>query len=79
VGDGGGWVRGEGVAMNKDRLENLLNKCGIAINANNGRCAIIEETLCEMTTLLVELLADTDEQEYSEAMHRENPAPHYFA
>ena len=56
----------------KARIEKLMVDCGHAINANNGRCYLIEEVLCRVTTLCVELLNDMDEQAYSEEMHRQN-------
>ena len=39
----------------KERTDKLLVDCGHAINANNGRCTIIEEALCETTTLVIDL------------------------
>lgn len=63
--------------MTRPEMEALLNDCGRAINANNGRCPLIEDVLLRCSYLLVELLPQETEQEHSERLHREND-PHYF-
>jgi hypothetical protein len=37
--------------LTREYVEGLLRKAGGAINANNGRCALIEEALCGTTSL----------------------------
>lgn len=44
------------VFKNKEWLEALCVKAGHAINANNGKCFVIEDALCQTTTLCIELL-----------------------
>ncbi len=44
--------------LTKDRIEKLLIDAGHAINANDGRCAVIEDVLCRFTTLCTDLLQD---------------------
>lgn len=45
-----------------DKLNQLLVDAGQAIDANNGRCELIEDVLCRVTTLVCNLL-DAREQE----------------
>ena len=56
-------------------IEQLLKDAGWAINANDGRCHLIEDVLCRVTAICTELLAQETGQEHSERMHREND-PH---
>ena len=46
--------------ITKARVEHLMRQCGHAINRNNGRCGFIEDVLCQVTTLCVELLNEID-------------------
>lgn len=46
----------------KERIDQLLIDCGHAINANNGRCDLIEDVLCKTTTLVLEMEAAINEQ-----------------
>jgi len=39
-----------------DFAERLLRRAGCAINVHNGRCALVEEVLCETLTLCMETL-----------------------
>lgn len=50
--------------LNRESIEQLCRDAGHAINANNGRCPLIERVLCNVTTLCVELLNDFDEKDY---------------
>lgn len=50
--------------MNKEAIEKLCRDAGHVINANNGRCVLIEDVLCKVMTLCIELLNDFDEKEY---------------
>jgi hypothetical protein len=45
----------------KERIEKLCIENGHAINANNGRCGLIEDHLCRAITFYVKLLAEIDE------------------
>lgn len=51
--------------LTKESVDKLLRETGHAINANNGRCSMIEDVLCKVTTLCVELLNDFDEREHA--------------
>lgn len=44
-------------------MELFLIRCGHAINANNGKCAMIEDVLCEATTLACLVLASLENAE----------------
>lgn len=46
--------------LNREGVEKLCRDAGHAINANNGKCELIERVLCNVTTLCVELLNDFD-------------------
>ena len=63
--------RGEGetMMMTKESVEKLLVETGHAINANavHGLCPVVEDCLCKVTTLCVELLNYFDEEEYKAA------------
>jgi hypothetical protein len=41
----------------RQKLEKLLNDCGRAVNANNGRCALIEDALVDCLGLLTDILS----------------------
>lgn len=56
-------VRQGGHLMRKSQIERLSRLAGYAINAHNGTCPLVEEVLCLMTTLCVELLNQFDEEE----------------
>ncbi len=36
------------------RTDKFLVDCGHAINANNGKCGLIEDVLCRATTIVIE-------------------------
>jgi hypothetical protein len=57
--------------LNRTAVEKMARDAGHAINANNGRCPLIEDVLCRVTTLCVELLNEFDEREYKA---RQTPA-----
>lgn len=57
--------------INREAVEKLCRDAGHAINANNGRCALIEDVLCRVTTLCVELLNEFDDCDYKA---RQTPA-----
>jgi hypothetical protein len=52
----------------REDLERLLRDAGHAINANNGRCGLIEDVLCRVTSLCVYMLnvwdGEPDETDY---------------
>ena len=50
--------------LNRTQVEKLMRDAGHAINANNGKCHLIEDVLCKVTTLCVELLNEFDEREH---------------
>ncbi len=64
--------------MTREQIEKLCIDAGHAINANNGRCELIEDVLCRVTTLCCDLLNQMDEEQaQSEQLHREND-PYYI-
>lgn len=64
--------------ITRERIEEMQRLAGAAINANNGRCPLIENVCLAVLSLCVDLLCDAEkEQAYSEEMHRQND-PHYF-
>jgi hypothetical protein len=44
----------------RDDVMALLSDAGHAINANDGRCPLIEDVLCRTTTLCVQVLDRMD-------------------
>jgi hypothetical protein len=51
--------------VSRERVERLLRRAGEAINANAGRCGLVEAVLCEVTALccdLLELMGDDDDE-----------------
>lgn len=49
-------------AWTRDKAELLLRKLGIAINANDGRCAVIEDTLIEAMNLALWAIDQTGDR-----------------
>ena len=52
-----------GPLLRRGQVERVLRLVGHAINANNGRCDLIERVLCVATTLCVEVLNDLDDRD----------------
>jgi hypothetical protein len=62
--------------LDRAYLEKLLVDCGHAINANNGRCALIEDVLCRMTSVICALLPPERKAVIETAQERDPFLPH---
>lgn len=60
--------------LTRERMERLCRNAGHAINANNGKCGLVEDVLCDVTTVCLavidELELKADLLAACEAMHR---------
>lgn len=45
--------------MTRAEIEKLMRDAGHATNANAGRCGLVEDVLCRVTCLCVDLLRET--------------------
>jgi len=46
--------------ITRERVEKLMRDAGHAINANDGRCPLVEKVLCDVTGLCCDLLKRED-------------------
>jgi hypothetical protein len=60
---GSGIMACRNTTTDRGKMEALLRDTGRAINANNGRCQLIEDVLCRMTSVLVARINELDAAE----------------